>query len=36
MILLTGSLSAAQKRDAYKKIADKTAKIIIGTHAIIQ
>ncbi len=34
--MLTGSLSAAQKRDAYKKIADKTAKIIIGTHAIIQ
>lgn len=35
-LLLTGSMRAAQKRDAYEKIANGTANIVIGTHAVIQ
>ncbi|MCL2357238.1 MAG: ATP-dependent DNA helicase RecG [Defluviitaleaceae bacterium] len=34
--LLTGSLGAKPRREALAKIADGTAKIIIGTHALIQ
>lgn len=35
-VLLTGSLTAAQKRKLYEEIADGRAHIIIGTHALIQ
>ncbi len=35
-VLLTGSMTAKQKREAYKLIADGEADFIIGTHAIIQ
>ncbi len=35
-VLLTGSLTAAQKRNLYAEIADGSAHIIIGTHALIQ
>lgn len=35
-VLLTGSVSAKDKKEINKKIKDGTAKIIIGTHAIIQ
>ena len=34
--LLTGSMTAKEKRDAYKRIADGTSSVIIGTHALIQ
>ncbi len=34
--LLTGSMTAAQKREEYDKIASGEADIIIGTHALIQ
>lgn len=34
--LLTGSMTAAQKREAYARIASGDADIIIGTHALIQ
>ncbi len=34
--LLTGSMTAAEKRKAYQRIADHKADIIIGTHALIQ
>ena len=34
--LLTGSMTAAEKRKAYQRIADHEADIIIGTHALIQ
>ena len=34
--LLTGSMTAAEKRNAYKRIADHESDIIIGTHALIQ
>lgn len=34
--LLTGSMTAAQKREAYRKIRNQEADIIIGTHALIQ
>lgn len=36
VILLTGSLTAAQKRKAYEKISSGEAHMIIGTHALIQ
>lgn len=36
VILLVGSLSAAEKRDALEKIASGTAQVIVGTHALIQ
>lgn len=35
-ILLTGSLTAKQKREAYKEIASGEVNVIIGTHALIQ
>ena len=35
-VLLTGSLTAGQKRAAYEKIASGEALVVIGTHAIIQ
>ena len=34
--LLTGSMKAKEKREALAKIADGTAKMIVGTHAVIQ
>ncbi len=36
IVLLTGSLPASQKKNIHKKISDGSAKIIIGTHAVIQ
>ena len=36
VVLLTGSLSASDKRKVHKMISDGTAKVVIGTHAIIQ
>ena len=35
-VLLTGSVSAAGKRDIYKKIEAGEANVIVGTHALIQ
>lgn len=35
-VLLTGSLSAAAKREIYQKIESGEANVIIGTHALIQ
>lgn len=34
--LLTGSMTAAQKRGAYERIQSGEASIVIGTHALIQ
>ena len=34
--LLTGSMTAKEKRDAYERIASGEAEIIVGTHALIQ
>ncbi len=34
--LLTGSMTAKEKREAYEKIASGEADIIVGTHALIQ
>ena len=34
--LLTGSTSSKEKREIYGEIADGTAQIVIGTHALIQ
>ncbi|MEH3143436.1 MAG: ATP-dependent DNA helicase RecG [Mycobacterium kyogaense] len=34
--LLTGSMSAQQKRDARREVASGTAGIVIGTHALLQ
>ncbi|MGC4019753.1 MAG: ATP-dependent DNA helicase RecG [Muricomes sp.] len=34
--LLTGSMTAKEKREAYEKIASGEAQIIVGTHALIQ
>lgn len=34
--LLTGSMTAAQKRGAYERIRSGEASIVIGTHALIQ
>ncbi len=36
IMLLTGSVTAAKKREAYKKIKNNEIDIVIGTHAIIQ
>lgn len=36
VILLTGSMTAKEKRIAYGKVASHEADIIIGTHALIQ
>ncbi|QCV88604.1 ATP-dependent DNA helicase RecG [Acidipropionibacterium jensenii] len=33
--LLTGSMNAAQRRDALSRIADGSAGIVIGTHALL-
>ncbi len=35
-VLLTGSMTARQKREAYEKIESGEASIIVGTHALIQ
>ena len=35
-ILLTGSMTAAEKRGAYQKIAAGDVDMIVGTHALIQ
>ncbi|MBQ7385171.1 MAG: ATP-dependent DNA helicase RecG [Ruminococcus sp.] len=35
VILLTGSMKESQKKNARKHIADGTAQIIVGTHALI-
>ena len=34
--LLTGSMTAKQKRLAYERIENQEADIIVGTHALIQ
>lgn len=36
VILLTGSMTAKEKRIALEKIADGSGQMIIGTHAVIQ
>lgn len=36
VILVTGSMTAKEKRTAYEKIAAHEADIIVGTHALIQ
>lgn len=35
-VLLTGSLSAKEKREAYERIENGSYNLIIGTHALIQ
>ena len=35
-VLLTGSLKAKERRDAYEKIESGEVNVIIGTHALIQ
>lgn len=35
VVLLTGSMNAAQRRDAYTKIGSGDAGIVIGTHALL-
>ncbi len=35
-VLLTGSMTAKQKREANRKIAEGEASVVIGTHALIQ
>ena len=35
-ILLTGSMSAKAKKEAYQQIADGSVNLVIGTHALIQ
>ncbi|MEX2553411.1 MAG: ATP-dependent DNA helicase RecG, partial [Actinomycetota bacterium] len=36
VVLLTGSVPAAKRREALKRIADGSAGIVVGTHALIQ
>ncbi len=36
VVLLTGSMSQKEKKEIYKKIETGEAKIVIGTHALIQ
>lgn len=36
VVLLTGSMTAKEKRDAYERIECGYAQIIVGTHALIQ
>ncbi|MBQ8638062.1 MAG: ATP-dependent DNA helicase RecG [Lachnospiraceae bacterium] len=36
IVLLTGSMTAAQKKEAYRQIREHEADLIIGTHALIQ
>ena len=35
-ILLTGSMTSKQKKEAYARIKSGDADVIIGTHALIQ
>lgn len=35
-VLLTGSMSAAAKREAYRKLENGEANVVLGTHALIQ
>lgn len=35
-VLLVGSMTAKEKRQAYEEIASGTANLVLGTHAIIQ
>ena len=35
-VLLTGSLTAKEKREIYKEISQNEANLVIGTHAIFQ
>ena len=35
-VLLTGSLSAGERREALRKIADGSGMLVIGTHALFQ
>jgi ATP-dependent DNA helicase RecG len=35
VLLLVGSMKPAQKQQAHKRIADKSAHMIVGTHALI-
>jgi ATP-dependent DNA helicase RecG len=35
-LLLTGSMTAKEKREAYERISEGKVKAVIGTHAIIQ
>ena len=35
-VLVTGSMTAKEKREAYEKIRNHEADIIVGTHALIQ
>ncbi|MBD5461180.1 MAG: ATP-dependent DNA helicase RecG [Lachnospiraceae bacterium] len=35
-VLLTGSMKAQEKRDAYARIASGEANLVLGTHAVIQ
>ena len=35
-VLLVGSMTSKEKKDAYEKIASGEANLIIGTHALIQ
>ncbi|MCD7862354.1 MAG: ATP-dependent DNA helicase RecG [Lachnospiraceae bacterium] len=35
-VLLVGSMSAAQKKEAYRQIKTGEANLVIGTHAVIQ
>ncbi|HVL37885.1 MAG TPA: ATP-dependent DNA helicase RecG, partial [Fimbriimonadaceae bacterium] len=36
IVLLTGSVGASKRREALKRIADGSAGIVVGTHALIQ
>ena len=36
VVLLTGSLTAKEKRERLAQVADGTAQMVIGTHAVIQ
>ncbi|WP_432628197.1 ATP-dependent DNA helicase RecG [Brotaphodocola sp.] len=36
VVLVTGSMTAKEKREAYRKISSHEADIIVGTHALIQ
>lgn len=36
VILLTGSMTAKQKREAYARIEEEPGALIVGTHALIQ
>lgn len=36
VVLLTGSMKAAQKREALRQIEEQEADVVVGTHALIQ